>query len=272
VVAVPLLFAVAFLAPNWVLWVVLGGAGTVGAWEYVRMALGRPLGADAWAAVLATATLLSALYWPADAAVFHGLCAATVIGLLLLCMRPGVETQGAAARFGHLMAAVTYCSVLFGSLVVMVRADDPWSAGPYQAGWLLWPMMIIWAGDTGAYFAGRTFGRRRLAPRLSPKKTVEGALGGVLASVGGGFLGWAILPLPAGLQPWHVVLIAVPAAVIGQAGDLAESLLKRSFGAKDSSHLLYGHGGMLDRVDALLFAAPWLALCRSLLLHPQLPV
>jgi phosphatidate cytidylyltransferase len=264
VIGVPALLAIAFLAPNAAVWALLAGAATIGTWEYVAMTLGKPLRVDAWAAVVGTALLMVCSYWVRETVYLHSVASFVVMTLMVLCMRSTVETREVAARFGHLVAGVVYSAVLFGALISMTRADDPWAVSPTQAGWLLLPMMIIWAGDTGAYFAGRAFGRRKLAPRLSPAKTWEGAIGGTLASVGGGFLGWALLPLPAELQAWQVVAFALPGAIIGQVGDLAESLIKRSTGVKDSSRILYGHGGMLDRTDALIFAAPWFALLKEL--------
>ncbi len=113
--------------------------------------------------------------------------------------------------------------------------------------------LITWAGDIAAFYAGRAVGRRPLAPRISPAKTVEGAAAGLLASL---LAGAAIAPW---VWPGRPVAGAVAGAVVGlagQVGDLAESLLKRSLGAKDSGHLIPGHGGVLDRIDSLLFALP----------------
>jgi phosphatidate cytidylyltransferase len=115
-------------------------------------------------------------------------------------------------------------------------------------------MLTVIASDTGQYYTGRLFGRRPLAPAVSPKKTIEGAVGGfvfgtlVMAVLGGWWLPVAPLPVRAALGAAVVAL--------GIAGDLFESMLKRSAGVKDSSSLIPGHGGVLDRIDALLFAAP----------------
>lgn len=264
-VGIPLLFGVAFLAPNAALWLLLTTAAAIGGWEYYRMTLGSPLRVDAWLCVFGIALVMSLGYWGLPPMVVHASAALVTVGALVACMRSTVETAAVAGRFGHLMGGFAYCAFLFGALLAIVRGPDPLLHSPTQAGWLLWPMMIIWAGDTGAYFAGRAFGRHKLAPRLSPAKTVEGAVGGLFASIGGGFLGWYILPLPEAMQAWHVVLFALPGAIIGQVGDLAESLLKRSTGVKDSSRILSGHGGMLDRVDALIFAAPYFALVKTVL-------
>ncbi len=107
----------------------------------------------------------------------------------------------------------------------------------------------VWAGDTMAYFVGKTIGKHRLAPRLSPKKTWEGAIGSIFGSVFAGGLTAYLFKIPEAVIP---VLIA---SVLMQIGDLFESFLKRQVGEKDSSHLIPGHGGILDRIDALIFAS-----------------
>ena len=134
------------------------------------------------------------------------------------------------------------------TLVALVRRDVP--EGP---SFVVMTLMFAWFGDTGGYFAGRFLGKRKLYEAVSPKKTVEGAFGGLAGSVVGGlsahFLYMPSIPLE------HVVPLAIVASVFGQAGDLAESLIKRSTGVKDSGQIVPGHGGILDRVDALLFVS-----------------
>src|SRR5699024_7397069 len=126
--------------------------------------------------------------------------------------------------------------------------------------WLLLALAIVWAADTGAYFAGRRFGgklfkERRLAPRISPNKTIEGLLGGLLAAVAGGVV-FAPLAGAAASQLPAVALVALLAAGFSVLGDLFESLLKRHAGVKDSGNLIPGHGGLLDRLDGVLAALP----------------
>jgi phosphatidate cytidylyltransferase len=121
--------------------------------------------------------------------------------------------------------------------------------------WVFVAVAVTFANDTGAYFAGRALGRHKLYPAISPAKTVEGWAGGLVASVGVVFLARATF-FPA-LTVADCLLVAVPAAFLGPAGDLVESMLKRSGGVKDSGRLLPGHGGMLDRIDALLFVGAW---------------
>jgi phosphatidate cytidylyltransferase len=113
---------------------------------------------------------------------------------------------------------------------------------------------VTWASDSGAYFAGRAFGRTKMSPRLSPKKTWEGFAGGTLAAVGAGVGIIALLGLP--VSALVGVALGLIGAVGGTLGDLAESMLKRQAGVKDSGNLIPGHGGLLDRVDSLLWTAP----------------
>lgn len=128
--------------------------------------------------------------------------------------------------------------------------------------WLLTALMMIWMADTGAYFAGRKFGRHKLAPRISPNKTVEGLVGGMLAATVFGLIFAMIAGATPADLPWVALtaLITVTASVIG---DLFESLLKRHAGVKDSSGLIPGHGGLLDRMDSVLAALPVFAVCKA---------
>lgn len=126
-------------------------------------------------------------------------------------------------------------------------------------GWLLVALAMIWAADTGAYFSGRRWGRRKLAPRISPNKTIEGMLGGLVAGVVVAVLGALVLGTANG-QLLLVALVAFLAVQFSVVGDLFESLLKRHVGAKDSGSLIPGHGGLLDRLDSVLAALPVFAL------------
>lgn len=125
--------------------------------------------------------------------------------------------------------------------------------------WTLLFLMIVWAGDTGAYFAGKKYGKRKLYPRVSPKKTVEGGVGGLAA-------GFVVTLIYKGIvfrsMPWAgVIFIPLLVGAVSQVGDFCESLLKRSFNKKDSGQLLPGHGGFLDRFDGVVFSLPVMYAC-----------
>ena len=137
---------------------------------------------------------------------------------------------------------------LFGSYLVRLHVLGP--------GLIYTLMLVVWGGDSGAFVAGKLLGRHKMAPRLSPNKTMEGLAGGLAASVGGLFLGEALFGVELG-GGWPVtVALGLVLGAVATAGDLFESAVKRGAGVKDSGALLPGHGGVLDRVDSLLFAAP----------------
>ena len=148
------------------------------------------------------------------------------------------------------LAAGTLAVIPAWCALVLIHAQSP--NGHI---WLLVALLIVWAADTGAYFAGRKFGRHKLSPRISPNKTIEGLVGGALAGVvvgviGGVVAGTATSKLPA------VALVALAVVLASAVGDLFESLLKRHVGVKDSGDLIPGHGGLLDRMDSVLAALP----------------
>ena len=127
-------------------------------------------------------------------------------------------------------------------------------AVPPGTAWLFLVFATTWIQDSAAYFVGRTFGRHRMAPILSPKKTWEGFAGGMLASIATTLVATALLGLP--ISYLGAGMLGVAAGIAGPLGDLGESLIKRQVGVKDSGHLIPGHGGILDRMDSLLFVGP----------------
>jgi phosphatidate cytidylyltransferase len=161
--------------------------------------------------------------------------------------RPVGETLGAVglSSAGLLLVALPV------SCMIRVQAEE------HGRIWTMFLLWLVWAGDSAAYFVGRAFGRLKMAPEISPKKTWEGAAGNLAGSllVAAVFARWLDVP------GWQLLLAAVLANGAGQAGDLLESAYKRSAGVKDSGAILPGHGGVLDRIDALIFAAPvvWMA-------------
>jgi phosphatidate cytidylyltransferase len=133
-----------------------------------------------------------------------------------------------------------------------------WNAAPRGLAWLALVIVVTWLSDTGAYLVGRPLGRHRLIPHVSPNKTWEGFIGGLVCAALTGAL--AIWVFGLGVNPLIGAVMGIILSLVGVVGDLAESVLKRQAGVKDSGHLIPGHGGMLDRIDALLFTFPagWL--------------
>jgi phosphatidate cytidylyltransferase len=169
-----------------------------------------------------------------------------ILGIALLTLftkRPLVESLPAAGISSSAILLVAF------PLSYAVKLHGFERQGPL---FLLFALTIIWASDTAAYFAGRAFGKHPLAPHISPKKTWEGSLAGMLGSLFVAYIfhHWLIIPLP------HLLAMAALGNIAGQIGDLLESACKRSAGVKDSGHLLPGHGGILDRIDALILAIP----------------
>jgi phosphatidate cytidylyltransferase len=254
-VLVPSLIWGGVIAVDLFCWAALG----VALFEYGRMAFpSEPVlrAGVACAGVLAFASLVY-LGMP----VFAGVVIAVTLGSFLLVMGTTPEMGGAADRVGRLVLGMLYVGGLLAFLPLIRRMD-------HGVGWIFLLLAASWLGDTGAYFAGRAFGRHKLARVLSPKKTWEGAIGGLFTSMAGAVLfGWLF-----GLEVHWAALAALGGVldVFGVLGDLAESMLKRAFGVKDSGGILPGHGGILDRVDSVIFAGPVLYLVVSLVI--QVPI
>ena len=154
----------------------------------------------------------------------------------------------------YTLAGMTYPCVLFGIILVISVSDIWWQT-------LLTACLATWVCDSAALFGGMRFGKHKLAPAVSPKKTVEGALSGLLSSVLSGLAAYWVLGLSTPVSLRLCLLTAFLACVMGQIGDLAESLLKRMIGVKDFSNLIPGHGGVFDRADSLLFSIPTVYVC-----------
>lgn len=222
----------------------------VGVAEYAAMAFPR----EQWSAGIALAVGLATVYC---ATVYGagphlaGAWAAVAVGALMFAtfVEEGA-LEGAADRAGRLLIGVGWLNLL-ATLVLLRRLE-------HGLAWIFLVLGASWLGDTGAYFAGRMFGRHPLYPRVSPKKTWEGVAGGITLATVGTFIIRA-LALPELSVP-DVLLLGPVLCAIGVVGDLAESLLKRSFAVKDSGWILPGHGGLLDRIDSVMFVAPTLYL------------
>lgn len=257
VVLIPLLIAaIQWRLPYGVwLWVLLGQI--TGMREWVNMTMPREPVADRAAGVVLGVAYGTLLCWlpvlssqQAMFAAIFGLWAVTIAAFLFFLFRHGV-IETVAQRVSYLLAGILYASTLLAPLALIKHRSD-------GAAWIYICLTSAWLSDTFAYFFGR-FGQKLWAAKLwetiSPKKTRIGAIGGVVGSLVALSIAklW-YLPM---LSWTDVVAVALPANILGQLGDLAESLIKRSVGVKDSGVLLPGHGGMLDRIDALIFVVPY---------------
>ncbi len=166
-------------------------------------------------------------------------------GLLFLFRYRNLKTV--SQHLALLLFGFLYLSLPLGHLSLLRNL-------PMGREWVFLTILIIMAGDTAAYFIGSSIGRHRLYPAISPKKSVEGAIGGLAGSLGGAFLAkWVFLP---SLDFMDALILGLVVGSFGQLGDLFESMLKRGCGVKDSGAIIPGHGGILDRLDSLLFAFP----------------
>jgi phosphatidate cytidylyltransferase len=255
VVAVPILAGAIYWSNPLGVWGIVIAATAIGLREWANMTLGAGSPVADRAFVVVAGTALGAIfYWCAEQPLVFPVATAaiTIATFLWFLFRVGAM-ETVAARVAFSIAGYFYVAVLLAFLP-LAKARPEGDGGR----WIYVMLTIAWLSDTGAYFAGRFIGPywpRKLYAAVSPKKTLIGGLGGVLASVGAVVLA-KLVYLP-GLTWADCLLLGVPANLLGQTGDLAESLVKRSVGVKDSGALLPGHGGMLDRIDALLFVCPY---------------
>lgn len=253
-IAAPSVIAAIFLLPPTAFAAVFLALTGLGLYEWaslagVRSTFGR-VGYLAGFAFIGYAVLQVPALWPA-------LLAGVVVVWLAAAVVVMTFPASAKALMQPVLLATGYVFLL-GAWLGLVALDAS-AAGAWS---ILWLFVIVWAADIGAYFAGRRFGRRRLAAQVSPGKTWEGAIGGIAFALIVGTAAGAAMPQLAavGFVPLQWLLVTLLLAVVSIYGDLFESALKRARGVKDSGVLFPGHGGMLDRIDSLLAALPCFAL------------
>ncbi len=272
-VLIPLVLLALFLSPNWLFTVLVGAVALLAAMEYLTLAAGYGYEPFRFLAYLLIVTFFGIVVWATGTPSPNGeyvlitmIFFFTLSPFVFLCAGMSRENMrsvlpGAAASY----VALPYIGFSLACLVIMRMMVGGWLL-------VLITFFVIWVGDTAAYYVGRAFGRIKFAPRISPKKTWEGAIASAVAGVivaillvefatpiSRGLAAIHLLHAPAYFEDtpmWITALVALTINIAGQLGDLLESLIKRGANVKDSGSLLPGHGGILDRIDALLFAAP----------------
>ncbi|MEZ4221693.1 MAG: phosphatidate cytidylyltransferase [Polyangiaceae bacterium] len=248
-VVVPLLLALLFLAPPWAFYLLVFAACAVGASELFGMTHPGDRPAQALG-VLMTVGVSAAVYFASDQpkVLLAVMCAVPILGVLIPLWRLG-DIPSASLRIMANVAGPLYIGALLTTIGLLRR--DQGSFGPQ---FVVMTLTFAWFGDTGGYFFGRFLGKTKLYEAVSPKKTRAGFVGSLIGSALGATVAslWYLPTLPL----LHAIPLAVFAGALGQLGDLVESLIKRSTGIKDSGWIVPGHGGILDRIDALLIVSP----------------
>ena len=250
VVALPPLILIIRLSPPLYFSILISLAASRGAWEFFRIAQvpGKPV------------------VWIIGSLIAAGITFGGHLGLYLLpylvlwttlllffssaLWLPANTWPGPRGWVGGAVGAL-FVGTTLGSLILLRNfggESEGWR-------WIFYLLLVIWGSDTGAYYAGRSFGKHPLSPRLSPNKTIEGAIAGLATGVVGGILAWSWF-LPPKTSLWETCGVSLLLAITGIIGDLAESAIKRSGDTKDSGGIIPGHGGILDRLDSVMFAGP----------------
>jgi phosphatidate cytidylyltransferase len=238
--------------------VLAGGAAAIAAFELVVM-FGTVGAAEVFGIAVAGAIPFVAACEPSGN-LLPGWSGLALAGATILLFMLSVFRRSPLEEVPRAMAVVAlswlYCGVLLASVVGLRLRFD--------VGWVILAFVVTWGNDTFAYFTGHAFGRHKLLERISPKKTWEGFAGGTVGSVVGALVTRTLL-LSGELSVPLAIAIGIGGALLGPLGDLAESMVKRAAGVKDSGKIIPGHGGMLDRIDALLFVSPWVYVCAAYL-------
>lgn len=260
----PLVLGALFLLPTWGFALAVGLVVLIGAWEWARLVNVERL-SSRWAWLGAAAVLMGLLGGSTDPGLL-------LVPVLLLGLLWWIFASVQVLRFPDEESALAPFRgglALMAGLLVLIPAwaGLTWLHGLDGGPWLVLMVLVItWAADVGAYFAGRGLGTRKLAPRVSPGKTWEGAIGGMLLALVAALGMWAVFPVPP-LPLGPFLLLAAVTVVFSVLGDLYESMIKRRRGVKDSGTLLPGHGGVLDRIDSLTATGTVFALGTYLILQ-----
>jgi phosphatidate cytidylyltransferase len=247
VIAVPILFCIIVYGGEEAFAVLIIFASLAGMDEYNRMAFGRGYTLEKAETMLIALFILLAAFF-ANLSLLPAVLTFAVMLVLMLNLlrirRHGLDMTHA----GRVILGILYIPLLMAHFILVRRT-------PSGVLWIFLILVVAFSGDIAAYYVGRRFGKRKLLPEVSPGKTVEGTIGLVVGSIAGSVL-FKLFLFPM-LPIAHAVVLGLVGSVVGQLGDLSESALKRAAGVKDSGTLLPGHGGILDRLDCLMFITPF---------------
>ena len=221
---------------------------TLGIFEYFKLAENKGVKVNKFLGTIFGIVLITVTYLTGEPQFLYG---TLILGLIIILLKQILVKVNESAIFS---TAVTYFGVcyiagLFSHLILLYNSEISLQSGKL----IVWvPILATWFTDTGAYFIGLSLGEKALAPEISPKKTIEGAVGGLTSSI----LVTVLLALYFNIALYHGVILGVLIGVIAQLGDLSASVFKRDSEIKDSGDIIPGHGGILDRIDSLLFVFP----------------
>jgi phosphatidate cytidylyltransferase len=241
VVGLPLLIAIIWFGEPWFT-ILIAIMAVLGSWEFYRMAGKLKIQPITYLGMAWVLLIVLSPHCPYTATIPFLITSAIVISLIWLLFRSPREQ--AFTNWAWTMAGILYIGWMLSHWVELRNLD----AGK---GLVFWAMFTTFANDTSAFFIGRAWGKHALAPSISPSKTWEGAIGGMLSSIIASLILGKIFPLP--FSYWQIAILGCIISLFAQLGDLAESMLKRNIGIKDTSKLIPGHGGILDRIDSLIF-------------------
>jgi len=257
VIAVPILIVIIVYGPEAMFILLIAAVTLVGVDEYNRMIFGKGFRWEKAETLVAALLILTAAAAGDRALLLAILSFAVMVILMLNLLRIGEEGP-AMLGVGKVVLGIMYIPLLMSHFISIRQT----TSGVH---WIFFILVLAFSGDIAAYYVGSRLGKRKLLPTVSPGKTVEGTVGLVAGSTAGALL-FRQLFFPALSVP-HTVVLGLVGSVAGQLGDLCESALKRSAGVKDSGVMLPGHGGILDRLDCLMFIAPFVYYYRIFLIQ-----
>ena len=249
---IPLLIAVIWFGEPWFT-ILVAIWGLLAAFEFYRLVAASKVSPLTYFGLIWTLLFILSPHFDYDILIPLLLTSAVILSLIWLLLRR--QKEGAFIGWAWTMGGILYIGWLLSHFVTLRGGYYPLSITETDGrNWVFLALFTTFASDTAAFFVGRALGKHRLAPRISPGKTWEGAIAGVFGAIIVSLLFTLSTPLQLPLAYWQAILLGLLVSVFGQLGDLVESLLKRNMGVKESSKLIPGHGGFLDRIDSVVFA------------------